>query len=286
VVATSQWLGRTAGSILSERHRRLPGDELVARPTVVTNHAITIPAPADRVWLWLVQMGWHRGGWYTPRWVDQLLFPANLPSATRLIPALQQPLHVGDRIPDGPPGTAWFVVEHVEPPILLVLHSTTHVPATWRARLGASIDWTWIFALEDIRDGRTRLLMRTRARTKPWWLTGAYVAALIPADYLMATGMLEGIRQRVCGPRRRKVIDMQRMGGEVIMTTVTRVAPQIPLGQVTKLLRERGVTAVPVVDEEDHRRAAAPGTRHAPPAGHRRRQTGRHGHTSRRSKSP
>jgi hypothetical protein len=39
-----------------------------------------------------------------------------------------------------PPGTAWFVVEHVDPPHLLVLHSTTHVPAAWRARLGASID--------------------------------------------------------------------------------------------------------------------------------------------------
>jgi hypothetical protein len=202
VVATSQWLGRTAGSTHSERHRRLPGDKLVAQPTVVTNHAITIPAPAHRVWPWLLQMGWHRAGWYTPRLVDRLLFPANRPSATRLIRGLQQqPLQVGDRIPDGPPGTAWFVVEHIEPPHLLVLHSTTHVPATWRARLGASIDWAWIFALEDNGDGRTRLLVRTRARTMPWWLTSAYLAALVPADYVMATGMLKGIRRRVCEPR-------------------------------------------------------------------------------------
>jgi hypothetical protein len=166
------------------RPRRRGGDQPVAR--------------ADRIWPWLLQMGWHRGGWYTPRWVDQLLFPANRPSAIRLIPGLQGPLHVGDRIPDGPPGTAWFVVEHLEPSQLLVLHSTTHVPATWRARLGASIDWTWIFALQDSGDGRTRLLVRTRARTKPWWLTSAYVAALVPADYLMATGMLTGIRRRIC----------------------------------------------------------------------------------------
>jgi hypothetical protein len=45
------------------------------------------------------------------------------------LPRLQRPLQVGDRIPDGPPGTAWSVVQHVERPHLLVLHSTTHVPA-------------------------------------------------------------------------------------------------------------------------------------------------------------
>jgi hypothetical protein len=37
----------------------------------------------------------------------------------------------GDEIVDNP-----TVVEHVDPPRLLVLHSTTHVPAAWRARLG------------------------------------------------------------------------------------------------------------------------------------------------------
>jgi hypothetical protein len=115
-VAAGQWLGRTAGSTRAERRQMLPGDELVDHPTVVTNHAVTIPAPPDRVWPWLVQMGWHRGGWYTARWVDWLLFPANWPSATELVPELQRPLAVGDRIPDGPPDTAWFVVEHVNSP--------------------------------------------------------------------------------------------------------------------------------------------------------------------------
>jgi hypothetical protein len=49
-VAAGQWLGRTAGSTRAKRHARLPGDELVDHPTVVTNHAVTIPAPPDRVW--------------------------------------------------------------------------------------------------------------------------------------------------------------------------------------------------------------------------------------------
>ena len=196
-VAAAQWLGRTSGSTRAERRRPLPGDELVDHPTVVTNHAITIPAPPSQVWPWLIQMGWHRGGWYTARWVDRLLFPANWPSAAQLVPELQRPLRVGDRIPDGPPGTAWFVVEHVDAPHLLVLHSTTHLPSPWRARLGAAIDWAWTFTLDPTSDGRTRLLLRVRGSTKPWWLTAAYVAAIVPADHLMAGSMLNGIRNRV-----------------------------------------------------------------------------------------
>src|SRR5919198_776594 len=118
-LAAAQWLGRTSGSTRAERRRRLPGDQLVPEPTVVTNHAVTIPAPPERVWPWLVQMGWHPGGWDTPRWVDRLLFPGNWPSAARLVPDLQRPLAVGERIPDRPPGPPWFVVEGADQPRLL-----------------------------------------------------------------------------------------------------------------------------------------------------------------------
>lgn len=75
-------LGRTYGSTAFERARRIPGDDLVADPVLVTNHGITIDAPPEHVWPWLVQMGWGRAGWYTARWVDRLLFPANGPSAS------------------------------------------------------------------------------------------------------------------------------------------------------------------------------------------------------------
>jgi len=78
-----------------------------------------------------------------------------------------------------------------------VLHSTTHLPAAWRERLGAAVDWTWTFTLTGTGDGGTRLLLRVRGRTGPWWLTAAYVGAVVPADYVMATSMLKGIRRRV-----------------------------------------------------------------------------------------
>ena len=165
-------------------------------PQLVTDHAITIGAPPEAVWPWLTQMGWHRAGYYTPHWVDRLLFHANLPSLDVLDPDLVRDLMAGDTIPDGPPGTAWYVVEKADPPGTLVLHSTTHVPPSWREKYGAAIDWTWSFRLIRLPDGRTRLHLRVRGRVAPWWLAAAYVAAIIPADFIMTMGMLRGLKER------------------------------------------------------------------------------------------
>ena len=78
----------------------------------------------------------------------------------------------------------------------LVLRSTTHLPPTWRERLGAEIDWTWSFRLAELPGGTTRLQLRVRGRTAPRWLTATYLATIIPADYIMAGGMLRGIKRR------------------------------------------------------------------------------------------
>ena len=87
-------------------------------------------------------MGWHLGGYYTPAWIDRLVFPDNWSSLDTLDPRLVRALERGDKIPDGPPGTAEFVVARAEAPHLLVLRSTTHVPPVWDA-YGAAINWTW-----------------------------------------------------------------------------------------------------------------------------------------------
>lgn len=194
--AILQVLGRQAGATAEERRRALPGDEVVTEPQMVTNHAITIDAPPEDVWPWLTQMGWHRGGYYTPRWVDQLLFPANWPSLDHLEPALLRDLAVGDTIPDGAPGTAWYVVHEVAAPNTLVLHSTTHLPPSWRERAGAAIDWTWGFDLTEVAGHGTRLQLRVRGRLSPWWLKAGYLLVIVPADYVMGMGMLRGLKQR------------------------------------------------------------------------------------------
>lgn len=191
-----QWLGRAYGSTRSERHRALPGDELCPRPQIVTTHAVTIDAPAPYVWPWLVQMGWGRGQWYTARWVDRLLFPANGPSAGTLVPEWQQ-LAVGDRIADGPPEAhTAFVVRQLESRRHLVLRSTEHLPPGWAERYDAGIDWTWAFVLDPVEDGRTRFAFRTRVRLRPWWVAAGYWAVMVPADFVMSRQMLRGVKSR------------------------------------------------------------------------------------------
>lgn len=205
-------LGRAYGSTRAERHAALPGDELVPRPQSVTDHAITVDAPPELVWPWLVQMGWGRAGWYTARWVDRLLFPANGPSAEQLLPGVPS-LVVGDRVPDGPPETACaFVVQHVEPDRALVLRSTSHLPRSWRERGTAAVDWSWAFVLTPLDGGRTRFHLRSRWRTRPWWLTLAGRLVVVPADLVMARDMLRGVRRRTEGRNGRETERGARSG--------------------------------------------------------------------------
>jgi hypothetical protein len=194
---TLQWFGRTWGTSRQERHRQLPGDRLTLHPLAITTHAITVDAPPARIWPWLVQMGWHRGGWYTAGWVDRLLFPANGPSADHIILGLQD-IRPGDAIPDGPPDAECeFTVADLEENRHLILHSEDHLPPGWKQRYGAWIDWTWAFVLDDLGDDKTRFIVRSRLRTGPWWVAAAYLLAIIPADFVMSRQMLRGVKTRV-----------------------------------------------------------------------------------------
>lgn len=163
--ATVYRLGRTYGSTRDERRMPLPGDDLVTEPVVVCTHATTIDAPPARVWPWLLQVGWHRGGWYTARWVDRLLFPDNWPSAERVIPELAR-LAVGDFVPDGAPETeCGFSVAGLGPERYLLLRSTSHLPVTWRRRGLARLDWTWVFSLRPVDGGAATRFVSAGAPT-------------------------------------------------------------------------------------------------------------------------
>jgi hypothetical protein len=197
-------LGQTWGATAQEQRQPLAGDELLPEATAMTTHAITVVGLAAEVWPWLVQMGWGRAGWYTYRWVDRLLFPANGPSADRILPEHQR-LREGDRVPDGPPNVdCWFTVERLEPGRLLVLRSTRHLPASWRRR-GLRMAWIWSWQLDESTPGRTRVIQRSRMRLDPWWFERAFLATIVPADFVMARSHLRGLRGRVEGSSRSAV---------------------------------------------------------------------------------
>jgi hypothetical protein len=138
-----------------------------------------------------VQMGYHRAGWYTPRWVDRWIWHIDNPSADTMVPELQA-LAVGDVVPDGEPGTAWYDVVALDPERHLVLHSTTHVPPALRGV--TRVDWTWAFVLEPVGSG-TRVRLRARATGSLLALV-AWHLLVVPSDLVMARAMLRGVAVR------------------------------------------------------------------------------------------
>jgi hypothetical protein len=91
------------GATEAEAREALPGDELTPHPRVQTTRAITIDAPPEDVWPWLVQMGHERAGFYSHDWVERLAGVRYVDghSATRIHPELQD-LKVGDQVCTGP----------------------------------------------------------------------------------------------------------------------------------------------------------------------------------------
>ena len=89
-------LGRPA----EEAAMKLPGDELLPDARLVTTRAITIEAPPDAIWPWIVQMGSGRGGAYTYDWIENLL-GLSMHSADEILPQFQD-LKAGDELPIGP----------------------------------------------------------------------------------------------------------------------------------------------------------------------------------------
>ena len=67
----------TWGATPEEVSRQLPGDDLVQRPTFNATRAISIAAPPEAVWPWLVQVGTTRAGWYSYDLLDNLGHPAH-----------------------------------------------------------------------------------------------------------------------------------------------------------------------------------------------------------------
>ncbi|HEX6129610.1 MAG TPA: hypothetical protein VF071_11375 [Candidatus Limnocylindria bacterium] len=217
---------RTWGATTDEARRSLPGDEVMPVVRVQHTRATTIDAPPAAVWPWLVQLGFRRGGYYYPGWIDRLWgvairrryrsaewytdeSVANV-NADRIIPELQD-LRIGDRIQDGPDG--YFEVREVIPERALVLYTARH-PLSGRPlnasdpRVAAYVECSWAFVLEPTGDDRTRILVRTRGDHTPGPLAGLTMLVLFePADWLMQTIMLRGLRNRA--EREARAADMR-----------------------------------------------------------------------------
>ena len=120
---------------------------------VVIDRATTLPAPPERVWPWIVQLGKRRGGWYFPGWVEAVI-PRHRRGLRHVEPRWQR-LAVGDVIPDwGGPG-ATFEVAMLDPPRALVHRSIRERGDRDPVRI------SWALVLTPVGAG-TRLHLRLR----------------------------------------------------------------------------------------------------------------------------
>lgn len=158
----------------------MPGDDVVPRPWFSATRALTIAAPPERVWPWIVQMGGYtRAGWYSLDRFDN----GGRPSARRIVPELQD-LAVGDVMATSRDGTG-FVVEAIDPgrSLVLVIRQPDGVVSA-------------AFELSAPSPGRTRLVTRLRLQVRPTWRTLPWAAAMDAGDFIMFRQMMLGIRER------------------------------------------------------------------------------------------
>jgi len=174
------------GTAQEEPDQPLAGDDLLARTDLSSTRAITIRAPANRVWPWIAQLGQGRGGFYSYDVLENLV-GCDIQSADRVV-AEWQDVRVGDEIRLAP--EVGLEVAVVEPGRSLVLHGGIQMGAT-----APPYDFTWSFTLQGRPDGTTRLLVRERyAYTRPW--APLIVEPTQALSFVMSRKMLRGIRDR------------------------------------------------------------------------------------------
>ncbi len=167
----------TWGATAAEVSRPLPSDDLVPAPTFNATRAITIDAPPEQVWPWIVQMGLTRAGWYSYDLLDNL----GRPSARHIIPELQD-LEPGDIVPMSPDGKQGMRVHAVDAPHSMV----------WGDPGGT----TWAWQLDETDSGSTRLLTRVRSRYQWFSPSIAFSVLLEFGDIWMMRKMLLNLRER------------------------------------------------------------------------------------------
>jgi len=174
------------GTTPAERTRALLGDDAWIGGVVTGTRAVTVQAPPEKVWSWLIEMGQDRAGFFSYTWLENLAL-ADIHNIYVIRPEWQA------REPKD-------LVRAVKPGYLFGLPKKSFVPG-WKVSFvapGGSItlrDWG-TFALEPTDSGGTRFFIRSRGGPLPgvigrlasFWL-------LDPSHFVMEKTMMTRIKR-------------------------------------------------------------------------------------------
>ncbi len=209
------------GLIDGGEDRGVRGDGLVPEPELIETRAIDIDVPPGRVWPWLAQLGYGRGGWYSYHVLDR---PWNPEGGSRFEGAEEilseyQDLAEGDLVPTQPQGG--FEARIVEPDEALVLYLDD---VMFREQLSELVDdmadaveerggdmdldldldmppyqVSWAFELQTLPGERTRLIERMRVHIEATQNQWRAKPALAMGLFVFMRSQLLGIKRRAEG---------------------------------------------------------------------------------------
>jgi hypothetical protein len=181
----------------TENQRALPGDELLPDAVAQSTHGVTIHAPPERIWPWLVQMGGGRAGFYSHDALDN-----GRERSARELHQEWQRLSVGQVLSATPDGEDGFEVLRVDAPHTLIFGGLFDVDRGRQLPFSCERPehfWqsTWTFVLEPLDATTTRLHARVRGKfSSNQWLRALWIR---PVHALMQRSQLEHLRKRAEG---------------------------------------------------------------------------------------
>lgn len=192
----------------TEKNMALPGDQLVSRSSACATYAITINAHADRIWPWLLQMGYRRALWYS--WSPMHAFSEYKKDVSPYtIHPEWQSLKVGDVLMDGDAldqcsGSkgAWRVREIQDQRAIVLFSARDFIegiefdPLATRPNKIYGIT-SWVFYIHPINGKQLRLLIRVRAELGPVLLKIIAWLVFAAGDAVFERTILDGIKYRV-----------------------------------------------------------------------------------------
>jgi len=166
------------GATDAEIKRSMPGDEIIGKPSFNATRAVTIHAPAQNIYPWIVQMGVTRAGWYSYDLLDNL----GRRSAESILPEHQN-IQVGDLIPLSPDGKQGMRVKYFR-------------KNKWMLWWDEKGDTSWVWEIHPEGEGSARLI--TRVRVKYRFFSPAILFNLLIEffDILMMRKSMLGIKRR------------------------------------------------------------------------------------------